>query len=340
MCRAAAAARASRRGRGTPSARRPARRPAHELLLGAIDLPLRRQVAAVLAGVGVPDHHLERRPRAAVEQLLDELWRAGAGRRSSRAAARPATSAPASQASASASSTSPATLRHRDDHTVERTRPVPLPAPARQLRACAGAAHPEREPRTRGRAGRASPDEGRTPGRERRSVRERAVGDRGRRDGHAGSRRGRRDPRAARHRRVSVVGEPAPRSPRVARGTARPRRSELRDSSPTDTVVDIPHARAERANLVAVAARARAGGRARARLDRLRAGVRVSVEIAADPACRSAAAARARARARAVARASRAAASHRLCSTNHRPFRISSTTAAGATAPRLSARGS
>ena len=43
-----------------------------QLLLGAVDLPLRRQVAAVLARVGVADHHLELRPRAAIEDLLDE----------------------------------------------------------------------------------------------------------------------------------------------------------------------------------------------------------------------------------------------------------------------------
>ncbi len=43
-----------------------------ELLLGAVDLPLRRQIATVLAGVRVAHHHLEPWARAAIEKLLDE----------------------------------------------------------------------------------------------------------------------------------------------------------------------------------------------------------------------------------------------------------------------------
>ena len=46
-----------------------------ELLLGAVDLPLRGQVAPVLAGVGVPDHHLQSvvtRDTRVFEQLVDD----------------------------------------------------------------------------------------------------------------------------------------------------------------------------------------------------------------------------------------------------------------------------
>ncbi len=50
----------------------PARRDARQLLLGAVDLPLGRQIAAVLARVRVAHHHLEARAGAAVEDLLHE----------------------------------------------------------------------------------------------------------------------------------------------------------------------------------------------------------------------------------------------------------------------------
>jgi hypothetical protein len=46
--------------------------------LRAVDLPLGGQVAAVLAGVGVPDHHLDAavaREARIVEQGFDDLWR-------------------------------------------------------------------------------------------------------------------------------------------------------------------------------------------------------------------------------------------------------------------------
>ena len=53
----------------------PAGRDARQLLLRAVDLPLRGEIAAVLAGVRVAHHHLEAPARAAVEDLLDERAR-------------------------------------------------------------------------------------------------------------------------------------------------------------------------------------------------------------------------------------------------------------------------
>ena len=47
-------------------------RDARQLLLRAVDLPLRGEIAAVLARVRVADHHLEAPARAAIEDLLDE----------------------------------------------------------------------------------------------------------------------------------------------------------------------------------------------------------------------------------------------------------------------------
>ena len=75
-------------------------RDARQLLLRAVDLPLRGEVAAVLARVGVADHHLEAPAWAAVEELLDER---AAARRSSivSSSGTPSSAAPASRASAS-----------------------------------------------------------------------------------------------------------------------------------------------------------------------------------------------------------------------------------------------
>ena len=80
--------RCCRRGRGRSSARRRARPRAPTSSSCAVDLPVGREVAAVLGGVGVADHHLERVARAPVEELAREEDARRAGRRSSRAGAR------------------------------------------------------------------------------------------------------------------------------------------------------------------------------------------------------------------------------------------------------------
>ena len=86
----------------------PLGRDARQLLLRAVDLPLRGEIAAVLARVRVADHHLEARGGDCDRGSPRRAGLPPAGRRSSRAAARPRAAAPASRASASASSTSSA----------------------------------------------------------------------------------------------------------------------------------------------------------------------------------------------------------------------------------------
>ena len=218
----------------------PGRGDPRQLLLGAVDLPLRRQVAAVLARVGVADHHLERARAGCGRGSPPRAGRPRAGRRSSRAAARPASAAPASRASASASRTSSAV---RVIETISRSTAA---TPCRCLRArgggeaCRGAARPGARiaeawtrrssfarwrPNVRARARRSA----RPPSATRSPRWARSSASRSSRSAEQLARRPRRRRRRA-----------APRSRRARRGTARRRRR--RSGTAPITVVDIPHA--------------------------------------------------------------------------------------------------
>ena len=94
-----------------------------ELLLGAIDLPVGSEVAAVLGGVGVADHHLEARPRAPVEDLSGELSRASEV--VDRLEQRHCVDVQTRRASEGLRREHVAGARgHRHDHAVDRARPV------------------------------------------------------------------------------------------------------------------------------------------------------------------------------------------------------------------------
>ena len=210
-----------------------------QLLLGAIDLPLGGQVAAVLARVRVPHHHLQALAGAAVENLLDE--RAGLAEVGDRLEQRyPLELAPAAFASPPPPARRPPTASSRRSPC---RRPAPRAAPGhpRQPRRTSRAAArraPARPRRGHGR--RAWRDGGRTCVREpggRRGARRRPVR-------HDATRRSiARPSRSAskrRARRVGVGAEPVPDLDEHRRGTAR--RPPQRSGTSPITVVDIPHA--------------------------------------------------------------------------------------------------
>ena len=127
------------------------RRERGERLLRAVDLPLRRQVAAVLARVRVADHHLEaaaallddaRRTRLVEQRLDDRGRRAQVGDRLEERHRRDARAGLVGESTTA--STSAARRRAGDDHRVERALPEPALRIARRRRSVS---------RTRGSAG-------------------------------------------------------------------------------------------------------------------------------------------------------------------------------------------
>ena len=302
-----------------------------ELLLGAEDLPLGGDDAAVLPRVRVADHHLEPLARRPVEQLL------------ARARAAPRRSSIVS----SSGTTVDARARPRRRAPPPRARPRRSGSSRRSACRCTARRAARWSARRLGehgadavgvlRGASASGDGGRAPargGRRRRAaaaapasppsaIRCAAVGAEARLHevelGAAAPRR----PRIRRRRA-------APRSRSAAAGTARSgfassgRSTAATAASASTSVARHAPRHGERANVAAKQLAHERARRARPPRARSPARVRVAVEVAADPACRTGAARRAAAPPgrRQVA----GAASHRLSSRNQSPCRISSTT--------------
>ena len=197
-----------------------------------------------------------------------------------------------------------------------------MPAPSRPPRASRESGRREPGSPTHGRAGRAWRDGGRTCARgrgDRRGGRRRPA----RPGGRGAARRARRDRRRARCRPRTRRRRAAPRSRRGRRGTARRRRRpRARGRSRSSTSPTPPRARAAPRGT----GHARAGGRARARprpSPARRSGCRRGRRRSSVP-NRSASPAPASRSTR--ARSSSGIAFQKLCSKNHSPCRISSTT--------------
>ena len=299
------------------------RRDPRQLLLGAVDLPLRGEVAAVLAGVRVADHHLERAARAAVEDLLDE--RPGGAQVGDRLEQRHAL-----QLRARLPGELPRRRARRRPYGSSRRsggrrrcRAVPGLRRARPRRACAGAARRARGWPRRGRGCRASRDGGRTCGRGRggrRGGRRRPA----RPGGRGGGRRGRRGRRA--ERAPSAYPSRAEPLPDLDEDGAEGLVVAARSGTTPITVVDIPHAAPSARQLGSGTARGRGRAPARAR-PRSSPAPTFGLPSRSPPIQVPNRSASLRRSSRSPsARSSSGIAFQKLCSKNQSPCRISSTT--------------
>ena len=319
-----------------------------ERLLRPVDLPLRGQVAAVLARVRVADHHLEpvaaaHAPASARRAARSTI--AGAARRSAIVSNSGTTESGSSPCSSRTRSTSAADAVPETITVSSACGPCRARAAADRLEAPRALAVGSRR-RARADARRASRGGSRTarPGAAAPRARPSAI----------------RAPRCAR-RLASISVEVGEERRRATRSRRAPSRRQTNDSlrrygsfafcvADRGRVVRATRARRGRSTRAAHRRRRRAsrdtpsarrelahlgrGSGASAssarplerRLDRLGARVRVAVRVAADPACRSASGGGAPGTRAGARRAARGAASSRLSSKNQSPWRISSTT--------------